>query len=272
MAHPEMLDAPAPTLRERIEAYGELPTNLPSEDGTNLDSDWHRIEIHLLITCIRQLWRGRTDFYAGGNSFIYFDPEQARSRTFRGPDFYLVLGVDGTWLRDSWVVWNENYRVPDLVIELTSEYTKELDFGPKKQAYCDELRVPNFVIFDRDTQEIHAWRLAGNHYEPIAPDARGRVWLDAVKLSVGLWRGYLAPLDTVWLRFFDASGNLVLNDYEAICAKRLAFREEIRAEAEMARADAETARADAWTALADAEKARADAIEAELERLKRGGR
>ena len=65
------------------------PTNLVAEDGTNLESDWHRKQINLLIDSLGWRRRGRRDYYAGGNMFIYFNEEEARNRDFRGPAFSL---------------------------------------------------------------------------------------------------------------------------------------------------------------------------------------
>ena len=48
-------------------------------DGEPLESDWHRLAIALLIEAIKQYHSGRTDFYAGGNMFIYYDEEEARA-------------------------------------------------------------------------------------------------------------------------------------------------------------------------------------------------
>ncbi|MBI2875329.1 MAG: hypothetical protein HYY20_00425, partial [Candidatus Tectomicrobia bacterium] len=91
-----------------------LPTlELPTEDGEPLESQWHDDEIHLLLSSVRHHWHGRTDFYCGGNMFIYFSLEQVRNRDYRGPDFYVVLGVDGSYMRGAWVVWEEGGRYPN---------------------------------------------------------------------------------------------------------------------------------------------------------------
>ncbi len=37
------------------------PDDLPAEDGEPLESDWHVMQIHLLLDLIAQLWAGRTD-------------------------------------------------------------------------------------------------------------------------------------------------------------------------------------------------------------------
>ncbi len=63
---------------------------LPAEDGVPIESNWHRIEINLLIDSVHSLWRDRDDYFAGGNMFIYFSLEQIRRKNYRGPDFFVV--------------------------------------------------------------------------------------------------------------------------------------------------------------------------------------
>jgi Uma2 family endonuclease len=68
------------------------PDNLPETDGVPLESAWHRAAIALLIESVvcRMQGQGRTDYYVGGNMFIYFSRQQARDRDYRGPDFFFV--------------------------------------------------------------------------------------------------------------------------------------------------------------------------------------
>jgi len=56
---------------ERIEAL-EFPPDLPYEDGEPLESNWHRIQINLLVDLTHQLWSFRDDYFVGGNMFVYF--------------------------------------------------------------------------------------------------------------------------------------------------------------------------------------------------------
>ncbi|MCS6773444.1 MAG: hypothetical protein NZ693_04940, partial [Thermoflexales bacterium] len=49
---------------------------LPEEDGVPLESPWHRLQINLLDECIHSLWSHRTNFFVGGNMFLYFSPDQ----------------------------------------------------------------------------------------------------------------------------------------------------------------------------------------------------
>ena len=85
-------------------------------DEPPLESDRHRQQIDTLINCINFWWRDRQDFYASGNITIYYSPEQTKSRDFRGPDFFLVLGTERKD-RKSWVVWvNVGWALPTNVI------------------------------------------------------------------------------------------------------------------------------------------------------------
>ena len=106
---------------EKIAArkFGIIPVpavELPTEDGEPLESSWHRSEINLLIESIRMQWRGRQDYYAGGNMFIYFNLQQARRSSYRGPDFFVALNVDGSYSRGAWVVWLEGGKYPDVIV------------------------------------------------------------------------------------------------------------------------------------------------------------
>src|SRR5437016_1252109 len=53
-----------------------IPENLPEEDGVPMETFWHRSEIQVLIESVAVLRRGRKDYVAAGNTFIYYTPEQ----------------------------------------------------------------------------------------------------------------------------------------------------------------------------------------------------
>ncbi len=239
----------------------ELPQlNLPVEDDVPLESAWHRAEINLLIESIRYHWRDRIDFYAGGNMFIYYSLEQAEAvtrevdadivpppdkRAYRGPDFFVVEGVDGTRERETWVVWEEGGHYPDLIVELLSPSTAKTDLTKKKELYEQVFHTAEYYCYDPADQKLIGWHLQSGRYAEQSPDTEGRLWSDVFQLSLGTWEGEFQERQATWLRFFDADGQLVL----------------IRAEAERQRAEAAEAEA-------EGERQRADALEAELERTR----
>lgn len=212
----------------------DLPqVELPAEDGLPLESSWHRIEINLLVDCVRQHWRGRTDYFVGGNMFIYYSLRQARTREYKGPDFFVVKGVDGTRDRRSWIVWEEDGRLPDVIIELLSPTTAAEDLGPKKDLYATTFRTADYFCYDPDTLQLLGWRLEGRNYVPLAPNPRGHLWSEQLQAWLGLWQGEYQGIYATWLRLYDTAGNLIPTGEEAERQRAEA------AEAEVARLRAE---------------------------------
>jgi Uma2 family endonuclease len=105
--------------------------DLPEEDGIPIESDWHRSQMNALIDVARYRWRERDDVFAGGNMFIYSSLRQAPNQDFKGPDFFMVKGAEGKHARGKWVVWEEDGRYPNLIIELMSPFTADEDLGRK---------------------------------------------------------------------------------------------------------------------------------------------
>jgi Uma2 family endonuclease len=224
---------------------------LPTEDSEPLETSWHRSEINLLIESLKMHWRGRQDFYVGGNMFIYFTFKQAQKPFYRGPDFFVVLDVDGSYSRDAWVVWEEDGRYPDLIIELLSRSTAEEDLTTKKDLYERVFRTPEYFCYNPDTRVLRGWRLMNAEYEEIKASEHGWLWSERLGLWLGLWEGRYLEEYRVWLRFYNASGELVLTFGEA---------EQKQAEQERQRAEQEHQQA-------EQERQRAEQAEAQLARL-----
>ncbi len=218
--------------------------DLPAEDGIPLDSNWQRAQIDLLIELISLYWSQRTDFYVGGNMFVYYSPNRLKNEDVRGPDFFVVKEVDKFRVRRSWVVWEEQGRYPDIIIELVSPSTQKEDEGRKKLLYQSTFRTPEYFLYYPDRQQLVGWRLVGGIYQPLTADERGWIWSEQLALWLGTWQGYSDNSEyNTWLRFYDSEGRLIPDG-----------REWAEAEAR-ARAEAE---------------ARLAALEAELARLKKG--
>jgi Uma2 family endonuclease len=235
---------------------------LPYEDGEPLESNWHRLQINLLADALDQHWKDRTDFFAGGNMFVYYSLTQARNRDYKGPDFFVVKGVDRSRQRHSWIVWQEGGRYPDVIVELLSASTAAEDLGPKKDLYEQVFKTFEYFCVNPDGYTLQGWRLMGTHYVPLQPDERGWLWSESLQLWLGLQTGRFQGAIEIWLRFFEPSGVLVPT------AEETAREAQARADAEQTRADAEQTRADAEQTRADAERARAEALEAENARLR----
>ena len=220
------------------------PSDLIFDDGEPLETNRHRIAMNALIRSIVQAFGDRDDYFVGGNMFLYYSSQQVRNRDFRGPDFFVVLDVDGTRSREGWVVWEEDGRYPDIIVELMSSSTANIDIGTKKDLYERVFRTPDYFVFNPfNPNSLQGWRLDSSlRYQPLVANQQGWLWCESLNLWLGTWQGIIDRQQTAWLRFYDLSGNLVLLPEEA--AERRAESEHQRVEAERQRAEAERQRAE----------------------------
>jgi Uma2 family endonuclease len=218
------------------------PTDLIFDDGESLETNQHRVAMNVLIRSYQQHRAEQTDFYVGGNMFIYYSSTQAKNRDFREPDFFVVLDVDGERERLGWVVWEEEGRYPDVIIELMSPSTANVDLGLKKQLYDRVFKTQDYYVYNPfDATSLLGWHRS-DAYQAIAPDHRGWLWCETLGLWLGTWLGTIDRETTSWLRFFDSNGALVLLPEEI--AQQRSQAENQRAEAEAQRAEAQRLRAE----------------------------
>jgi Uma2 family endonuclease len=243
------------------------------DDGEPLESYRHRIAMNVLIDSLEEAWSGRKDFFTGGNMFLYYDPAQARNRNFRGPDFLAVLNVDKTKIRKGWVVWEENNRYPDIIVELMSPSTAEVDKTTKKEIYCRIFKTREYFIFDPyEPNSLQGWRLNQNlDYEDLIPNEQGWLWSSVLAMWLGTWSGIVKE-PAIWLRFYDRWGNLQLLPDEAARIqveqqRQIVEQEQQRAEQEQQRAEQERQRAEQEQQRAEQEQQRADILAAQLRAL-----
>jgi Uma2 family endonuclease len=223
-------------------ALAPLPFELVYSDGVPLETDWHTFELPLLRELIHQAMveRGRTDFFAGANIFVYYSVEQARDvaeevtkglpeRAFRGPDVFWVGGVDPDRERKVWIAWEEGGRLPDVIFEMLSPSTAKKDRTEKRDLYARTFRTAEYFLYEPETHKLEGLRLADRFYQPIQPDENGRLWSEQLEVFVGLWQdSVLGRQKADYVRLFHPDGSLVPTQAEA---------EYQRAEAERQRAD-----------------------------------
>lgn len=186
------------------------PSNLWSDEPP-LESDFHRDQIDLLIRLLRHWWADREDVYISGNLTIYYNQQQIKTRDFRGPDFFVVLGTEKKDRR-SWAIWDEQGKYPNLILEILSDSTKAVDKGLKKDLYQNTFRTPDYFWFDPYTQEFQGFHLVDGVYEPIPATAEGRLWSQQLSLYLGVWENRL--------RFFTAEGDLIPSPEELAAQER----------------------------------------------------
>ncbi|MCY7394375.1 MAG: Uma2 family endonuclease [Leptolyngbyaceae cyanobacterium CAN_BIN12] len=237
--------------------------DLVFDDGVPLETNRHRIAMNALIRSTLQALSNRSDFFAGGNMFVYYSRVQRMNRDFRGPDFFVTLNVDGSKERQGWVVWEEEGRYPDVIVELLSPSTAAIDKGEKKDLYEQTFRTADYFIFDPfNPDSLCGWHLVNRRYQALQPNAQGCLWCESLGLWLGTWQGTIdrePPTGNChWLRFYDPDSNLIPLPEEAA-----------QKQAEVAQKQAEVAQKQAEAAQKQAEAAqkRADRLAERLRAL-----
>jgi Uma2 family endonuclease len=251
MSTPRLFDGQTQTAQHTLPTMYDLPSESAEESG--LPDEFHDLQPQLLSATFRPLNYVRGDFFTGTDLNLYYDSDH--TQWYKRPDWFAAVGVPrlyrGTDLRLSYVVWQEQAN-PAVVVELLSPGTEQEDLGQterqpgqpptKWQVYEQVLNIPNYIIYDRYTRTLRAYRLENERYQE-RQVAESRIWLPDLQIGLRLWQGTYDDIFGYWLRWYDAGGNWFLTETEQ---ERLrAEQERLRAEQEGQRADQEKQRADA---------------------------
>ncbi|MHB1426057.1 MAG: Uma2 family endonuclease, partial [Gemmataceae bacterium] len=145
---------------------------------------------------------------------------------------------------------------PFWVLEYVSKESKRKDYDDNFLKYERELKVPYYLIFYPDEQELSLYRLTKRKYVSVKPNSEDRLVLEKLDLEIALLEG--------WCRFWHCGKLLPL---PADLLRELEQKDRI-IDQEKQRADQEKQRADQEKQRADQEKQRAEAAERELELLR----
>ena len=215
------------TLAEPDVQLPPTQAELPYDDGIPMESARHKAQMDLLIDALLPYLEQREDGYVGGNMFVYYSLAQVRNKDFKGPDFFVVLGVP-KGERKSWVVWEEG-KAPDVVIELLSDSTAAADKKDKKLIYQNQMRVPEYFWYDPFNPDDWAGSsIQQGGYQPIALNAQNQLVSQSLGLALQRWQGSYKGIDATWLRWATLEGELLPTPEE---------QERQRAEQERQRAD-----------------------------------
>jgi Uma2 family endonuclease len=177
------------------------------------------------------------------------------------PDISVFLGVRERKRWSSFSVIREGAQ-PAFVIEVTSPTTAVLDRSTKVEQY-ERVGLPIYILVDTiaDGQEaaprLIGYQLADGRYQTLAPDERGRLWLEAARTWLGVEAGEVVC--------YDEAGQ-PLGDYQALTTALAAAEQQAAAERQ-AREEAEH-RAAAEREAREVTEARLRTLEQELRRLR----
>ena len=221
-----------------------LPTaeELPSTDFEPVDNELQRFVPFLLQQILYFIWPERDDIFFGMDIGYYYDSGQPAI----SPDGFLSIGVpkrkrntsnpnrDG---RLSYVLWEENYVVPLLVLECVSQnYGGEYD--TKKDKYA-KLGILYYVIYDTGRYQSEKGSKSKGEAFEVHRLEKGKyirqegepVWLTEIGLGIVREHREFNTWTREWLYWYDQQGNCYPSPDEAFQqAEAKAEREKARAE------------------------------------------
>jgi Uma2 family endonuclease len=200
----------------------------PESDGKPMgETEIHIREIIYLFEALNEHLRGVPEVYVGADMLLYF--VEGNPRQFVVPDVFVTLGVP-RGQRRIYKLWEEG-RPPTLIVEVTSDSTRNEDVSRKKSLY-ESLGVEEYFLYDplQDylRPPIQGFRLVKGRYQPVPAGSDGSVLSQTCGLSLRIEERGLRAFNT-------ATGAPILSNEEVRAAQRDAKEELDRLRAEVAR-------------------------------------
>jgi Uma2 family endonuclease len=210
----------------------DLPSEAVGEPG--LPDEYHLWQAALCSATFRPPEYSSDKILVACDLNLYYDPQHPL--WYKRPDWYAVVGVpnlyQGKDLRRSYVIWQEKVT-PIVIVEFLSDSSRDEDLGIEKpsqrrreqpgkwQVYEQILQVPNYIIFDGETNQLRWFELERTSTEEgeiVRYQERSvnqaRIWIESLQLGLGLWTGRYRRKQREWLRWYDTEGNWVLTEEE----------------------------------------------------------
>ncbi len=192
-----------------VEPLDWLPTaeELPDSDDTPVDNELQELAPTLLKAILAYLWKDRTDWFFGIDMGIYYNPDEPPIV----PDGFLSLGVESVKsenLRSSYVLWEEQGILPQLVLEVVSK-TYRREYSGKKDFY-EQLGILYYVVYNplrRRKPTLEVYKLIQGRYLPMLGNP---VWLPELGLGIGKERQTYQGREREWMFWYDQSGTRYL--------------------------------------------------------------
>jgi Uma2 family endonuclease len=197
----------------------------PESDGKPMgETEIHIREIIYLLQALAEHLREELEVYVGADMLLYF--VEGNPRQFVVPDVFVTLGVP-RGQRRIYKLWEEG-RPPTLIVEVTSDSTRNEDVSRKKSLY-ESLGVEEYFLYDplQDylRPALQGFRLVDGRYQPLPVGIDGAIQSRAT--------GATFRLETRGIRLLDtATGEPILSN------------EEVRAELARVRAEKSGSRGD----------------------------
>ncbi|MEH2169501.1 MAG: Uma2 family endonuclease [Nostoc sp.] len=188
-----------------------LPTaaELPDSDDCPVDNELQNLVPNLLLAILSAIWSDRQDWFFGVDMGIYYLPTAPRKAIV--PDGFLSLGVERRRQpsgRLSYVLWEENWIPPTLVVEVVSQ-TYDGEYDIKLGKYLD-LGVLYYAIYNPDywQRDNHApFEVYQRFDDKFILQSQEKFWIPELQLAIGVAAGIYKGWEREWLFWFDRAGD-----------------------------------------------------------------
>ncbi len=214
---------------------------LPCSDDTPVDNEDQNFLPNVLLFLLNSIWANRTDWYFGVDMAVYHTTGVS-PKVPVVPDAFLSVGVERKKCgksRRSYAVWEENWVVPILILEMVShtpggEYDEKMDIYTKLGVLYYVIYNPEFWRRDRQ-QPFEVYKLVDGEYKLQIGEP---YWMSEIGLGIGRYQGIVAGIPQELLSWYNEMGDRYLTGEEQ------AQQERLRAEQERQRAQQERLRAE----------------------------
>jgi Uma2 family endonuclease len=169
----------------------------PESDGKPMgETEIHIREIIYLFEALAEHLREVAEVYVGADMLLYY--VEGNPRQFVVPDVFVALGVP-RGQRRIYKLWEEG-RPPTLIVEVTSDSTRNEDVSRKKSLY-ESLGVEEYFLYDplQDylRPALQGFRLVNGRYQPLPAGIDGAILSRATGATFRLETRGIRLLDTV---------------------------------------------------------------------------
>ncbi|MDF2386498.1 Uma2 family endonuclease [Nostoc ellipsosporum NOK] len=223
-------------------------TQLPESDGTFVSQslagvppvvrtgvkNWQEHPQSILLTdsikpVLEQL-HPDSQYCIGQDLGIYWRLTDPPEKDATAPDWFYVPNIPPTLdgeTRRSYVLWKE-YVAPLIVLEFVlGDGTEERDKTSPSQGdvgkfwiYEQAIRVPYYGIYEVTKDQVEVYHLIDNAYQLMTPNERGHYPIAPLQVELGIWQGLYQNAELPWLRWWDATGNLLVTGEERAKVER----------------------------------------------------
>ena len=132
----------------------------------------------------------RPEIQAFGELLIQFVRKGRRRPVRVVPDNMVVVCTTPIQARTSYALGKQPMG-PFWVLEYLSKSNERKDYEDSYQKYEKDLKVPYYLMFHPDHQELTLYRHNGEEYVSVKPNAHGRLAVEELEVEVAILDGYV---------------------------------------------------------------------------------